>query len=347
MLFKNKVPTEDLEYDEYSHGPVYRFFRGYTTYFIKLMSVNALFVILNIPSMLVAFAYCLVFLPNFNDVFIPANFVKYVTDLGLVGNETINDIGSEAGYELFYLIMVFCVMFLIGTTLICIGPFQSGFANIYKNIARNNGVYVLSDFKDGIKKNWKQSLANTFVSLIISAIILFSIGFYANHFEKVGTAVSVFFIVLLGVFIVVQNIVNYLIVSVDLSLSKIYKDAFLFVLIKLITYALLLVLAVGILLIIPVALLLTATWFGYAIAILFYITLAFCFPQYAFAFFTNEMIDLYILPKTKKIQDALKKKAEENSDDNLNNEEDEESDDETEENDDDEEDLSEEEDKEN
>lgn len=341
MFGKSKVPVEDLEYDEYSHGPVYRFFRGYTTYFIKLMSVNALFLVFNIPAMLIAFAFCLVFLPNFNDVFVPANFASYVTELGFVGNANINDIGNDAAYQLYYLIIVFCVMFLIGTTLVCIGPFQSGFATIYKNIARGNGVYIFSDIKEGIKNNWKQSLKNTFVSLIVSAVLLFGIGFYANHFEKFGTAASVFFIVLFCAFIIVQNIVNYMIVSIDLPLSKLYKNAILFLLIKLISYVGLLALEIGLLLLLPCILLLTTTYVGYAIAIIFYFTLAFCFPQYAFAFLTNEMIDLYIVPKTKKVQDQLKAEEEAKSKEALeeseeDNDESEDSDEEDEEDDDDE-----------
>lgn len=298
------IPVEDLEYDEYAHGPVYRFFRGYFTHFIKLMSVNALFLIFNIPSMLVAFAYCLIFLPNYNSIFIPENFVNYVADLGIVGNEAINDIGTEAGYNLYYLIIVFCVMFLLGTTLICIGPFQSGFATIYRNLARSQGISIFSDFKDGVKKNWKMSLKNMIISWIITAVLLFGIGFYANNFGKFGTAASVFFLVLFCMFVVVQNIINHMIVSLDLPLGKIYKNSILFMFIKLLSYALLFALVVVLFLILPVALLFTTTYIGYAIAIIYYLLIAFCLPQYAFAFLTNDMINLYIVPKTLPVQNA-------------------------------------------
>lgn len=306
MLFKNKVPTEDLEYDEYSHGPVYRFFKGYFNYFIKFMSVNALFLVFNIPSMLIAFAFCLVFLPNFNSVFIPENFANFISELGIVGNEAINDVGAEAAYQIYYLIVVVLVMFLIGSLVVCIGPFQSGFATIYRNIARNKGTFMVSDFKDGLKKNWKMSLKNTFISLIVSAILLFGIGFYANHFGQIGTAASVLFTVLFCMFTVVQNILNYMIVTIDLPLKTLYKNAILFLFLKLFPYAGLFALAIVFYVVIPAVLMFTTTFFGYAIAIIFYFALAFCFVQFAFAFLTNETIDAYILPKTKKVQDAIK-----------------------------------------
>lgn len=326
MIFKSKVPTEDIEYDEYSHGPVYRFFRGYFTYFLKFMSVNALFLVFNIPSMLIAFAFCLVFMPNFNSVFIPENFANYVAELGIVGNEAINDVGTDAAYQIYYLIIVVSVMFLIGSLVVAIGPLQSGFATIYKNIARNNGTFMVSDFKDGVKKNWKQSLKNTFVSLIVSAILLFGIGFYANHFGQIGTAASVFFTVLFCMFIVVQNILNYMIVTIDLPLGKLYKNAILFLFLKLFPYAGLFIVSILFFIIIPALLMFTTTYFGYAVAIIFYFGFAFCFVHYAFAFLTNETIDTYILPKTKKIQDALKNANtdeeldEENEDEDLDEE---------------------------
>lgn len=293
-----KVPAKDLGYDEYSHGPVYRFFRGYFTHFLKLMGANALFLVFNIPSMLIAFAFCLVFLPNYNSIFIPENFVNFVSDLGIIGNEVVADAATSTGYNLYYLIIVFCVMFLLGSTLVCIGPFQSGFATIYRNLARGQGVSVFSDFKDGLKKNWKMSLKNMFISLILTAVILFGIGFYANHFGKFGSGASIFFIVIFCMFVVVQNIVNHMIVSLDLPLGKIYKNSILFMFIKLLSYAILLAILVVLLLILPLALLFVANGIGYAIAVIYYLLIAFSLPQYAFAFFTNDMINLYIVPKT-------------------------------------------------
>lgn len=335
MLFKNNVPTEDLEYDEYSHGPIYRFFRAYSTYFIKLMSVNALFLVFNIPSMLIAFAFCLVFLPNFNSVFIPENFAQYIAELGITGNAAINDVGYDVAYQIYYLIFVVLVMFLIGSLLVCIGPLQSGFMTIFRNIARNQGAFMVNDFKDGVKKNWKMSLKNMFISLIFTAILMFGIGFYANHFGKFGQAASVFFTVIFCMFTVVQQIVNYLIVTIDLPLGKLYKNAVLFLFIKLFPYAGLFVLSIALLVVLPAILLFTTTFFGYAITIVFYFVFAFSFIQLAFAFLTNENVNLYILPKTEKFQAMMKEKlanqASESDDDD-----DDESDEDDEDNEDDE-----------
>ena len=229
-----------------------------------------------------------------NEVFIPENFVRYVEEIGIIGNTSINDVGSDAAYQLYYLIIVFCVMFLIGTTLICVGPFQSGFFNVYKNIARSSGVDFFHDLKKGIKDNLKQSLVHMLITLALTAILLLGIAFYSKSLGRFGTAVSVLFFVLLLFLIIISNFVHYLIVCVDLPLKKIYKNAILFFFIKLFPCLGLLLMSIVLLLVIPCVLLLTTTYFAYAIAVIYYLTFAFCFCQYAFSFLANEMVDMFI-----------------------------------------------------
>lgn len=294
MLFKKEIPTQDLDDDINDHGPVYRFLASLGTHSLKLVLVNIMFLIFNIPSMLVAFGYCLVMLPNLNPVFVPDNFMKYINELGIIGNSNINDVGSEAGFQLYYLIIVFCVMFLIGSTLICIGPFQSGFSTIYRNLARGNGTFVWADFKDGVKGNLKQSLVAMLISWVFSAIVLFGIGFYANNFGRFGTAVSVLFTFAFFAFLIINNMVHYLIATVELPLKKIYKNAVLFFLIKFIPCVGLIFLEVGLLIAVPCILLFTTTYFAYAIAVVYYFTVAFVLCQYTMSFFTNEMVNKYM-----------------------------------------------------
>lgn len=294
MLFKKEIPTQDLDDDINDHGPVYRFLASLGTHSLKLVLVNIMFLIFNIPSMLVAFGYCLVMLPNLNPVFVPDNFMKYINELGIIGNSNINDVGSEAGFQLYYLIIVFCVMFLIGSTLICIGPFQSGFSTIYRNLARGNGTFIWADFKDGVKGNLKQSLVAMLISWVFSAIVLFGIGFYANNFGRFGTAVSVLFTFAFFAFLIINNMVHYLIATVELPLKKIYKNAVLFFLIKFIPCVGLIFLEVGLLIAVPCILLFTTTYFAYAIAVVYYFTVAFVLCQYTMSFFTNEMVNKYM-----------------------------------------------------
>ncbi len=287
-----KVSSED--YVEVEHGPVYNFLYSLKTHFLSLMSVNLLYCLFNIPMFFVAFAFSIFILPILNSTFVPANFVQFMADAGLVGNESINDIGAEASYQLYYLLVVFCVMFFVGSSLFSVGPFQAGFSRIFRNLYRQEGIFIFSDFKDGMKDNWKQGLCSMFVSILVTTLSLLSIGFYLNQGTTWGTVFGTFFVVFFFVFIIIQNMVNQMIVSVDMSLGKMYRNAFLFFLLKFGPCVGLLGVTVLLLLVIPFALILTTTYAAYGVLVFYYLTFIFVVVQYMFAFFTGEMITTYI-----------------------------------------------------
>lgn len=294
-MFSKKVPEDDYVYEE--HGPVVSYFSSLWTHFLKIMSVNLMFVICNIPMLIFAAFFAFYFLPKINDVFDLNNFTAFMTSLGLSGNESINDVGTDAVYQVYYLIILFCAMFLTGSGLLCIGPFQAGFSMIYRNMYRQDGVFLFSDFKEGVKKNWKQSLIASIISIVVTSLILMAIAFYHVNFGNVGTAITTFFVILFAVFVVIQNVVYSLIVSVDLPLTKIYRNAFLFFLLKPGPCLGLILAEFVALLAIPYLLLFTTVYFAYAIAVFYYLILIFAVTQYMMAYFAGEMIKTYIIPK--------------------------------------------------
>jgi len=291
-----KVPKDD--YVPEQHGPVYNFFYSLKTHYMMIMSVNFLFMVFNIPMMLLAFAYVLGFLPYINSVFVPANFAQFMFDSGVVGNESINDVGADAAYQIYYLIVVFCVMFLLGSCLMVIGPFQAGFSQIYRNLYRQEGVFIFTDFKEGMKNNWKQSLVASLISLVVTALCLLAMGFYLNMGTTAGTAIGTFFVILFFIFIVIQNMVYTMIVSRELPLKKIYKNALLFFLLKFGPCLGIIFLLIVTMIVIPALLMVTTTYAAYAVVVVYYLTFIFGVDQYVIAFFTGELMKEYMDPKT-------------------------------------------------
>ena len=105
---------------------------------------------------------------------------------------------------------------------------------------------------------------------------------------------SVLFTFAFFAFLIINNMVHYLIATVELPLKKIYKNAVLFFLIKFIPCVGLILLEVGLLIAVPCILLFTTTYFAYAIAVVYYFTVAFVLCQYTMSFFTNEMVNKYM-----------------------------------------------------
>lgn len=327
-----KVPTKD--YVDEAHGPVFNFFSSLGNYILSVMSANVLFVVFNIPMIFVAFMVAIYFLPQLNPVLQPENFARAMEAVGLIGNEGINNsVGTEAAFQIYYIIVVFIAMFLLGSCLYCIGPFQAGFSQIYRNMYRREGVFFFTDFKEGMKGNTKQSSIAMAISAVVTFLLLMAITFYIRLNSQLGNAVVIMFTFLFLAFILVQNMVYQMIVSIDLPLKKIYMNAFLFFLIKFVPCVGLIVVEVLLLIVVPLLLFASTTYFGYALAIILYLTFSFGFCQYMLAFFTGEMIKNYIVTKLDNGNTDASEDDETDDESDEEDDEDEEDDDDVEEDD--------------
>ncbi|MCQ2482139.1 MAG: hypothetical protein MJ153_01455 [Clostridia bacterium] len=291
-MFKDK--NVNIDYVEEEHGPLYTFFSSFGTYFLNFMSANIIYIILNIPAMIICFLFALFLLPQFSSAFTPENFVEYMNSLGIVGNKVMNDVGGDAVFQVYYLIVLIISMFLVGSGLMSIGPFETGVQYLYRNIYRKNVIFLISDIKDGITKNAKQAFKAMLISYAFTGVLLFAIAFYVNNFGSFGTGVAAFFVAVFLFFIIIQNMVYQMIVAVDLPLKKIYKNAVLFLFMRFGPCLLLLGITILLLLILPYFLLLTTKFIAYAVVIVAYITILVSFIQFMFAYYTEELIKTYV-----------------------------------------------------
>ena len=304
MAFKMKV--SDRDYVESEHGPIYNFFYSMWTHIVQLMGLNFILLIMNIPSMFIGYFMSLYLLPRLNESFELNNFINLMVENGIIGNESVyNEVeGSDAAVQLYFLLMVFCVIFLISSTLVCIGPFQAGFSQIYRNLRRQSGVYFFPDLKEGIAKNWKQSLAACIISAVVTCADLLAIGFYMNSGSKVGVFISAFFIAFFFVFMLIQNIVYQIMVSRDLPLHKIYRNAFLFFMMEFGPCLGMIGIMIIFLIIIPFVLILNTSYMTLGIFVFFYGFIMIAFVQYLLAFFSGGLLHKYMpAPKTEDTED--------------------------------------------
>ncbi|MBO4637716.1 MAG: DUF624 domain-containing protein [Clostridiales bacterium] len=276
---------------EEKKGPVKRFIASVADNFTTLVGVNFLYAVFNIPMMLLAFVFVLVFLPMANPIFVPENFYAFMADAGVVSAE-----GTDGLGQLYYMITALCAMILMGTGLICVGPFQVGFSQVYRNIYRKKEVSLWGDFKEGMKKNWKQGLGACIVSLIVTPVLLLGMAYYSNNDSTVGTVISTLFVVVFFIFTAVQNFVYQEIVSIDLPLGKLYKNAWLFFLLKFGPCVGMSGAVIAALMLVPFALILSTSLFGYGLAVLWFLAIVIWFTQFMYAFATGEFINQYVAP---------------------------------------------------
>ncbi len=108
-----------------------------------------------------------------------------------------------------------------------IGPATAGLTYILRNYAREQHAFMLSDFWDAVKNNWKQSVPTGIIMILLGIIVYFSASFYFLNISG-----STLFTVMFGITIAVALILLFasyyvylLIVTVDLKLSQLYKNS--------------------------------------------------------------------------------------------------------------------------
>lgn len=274
----------ELEEDERAKGPFARFFIAGWSNIVRLMAVNVLFIVLNVPSIVLCYFLAMFFIPVLAPALKWDSFITVVAEDGSV----------ETSYQLFMLLALFFIMTLVSSCLICIGPFQAGFNQVYKGIRTGNSVSFFCDFKRGIKENWGKALVSMSFGIVITAILLLAISFYLNLGTTIGLIIGVVFEILFVGFILIQNFAYQLMVSTELKITKIYKNAFLFVLVR---FGPCLGIAIVILLfyfVIPFVLLLSASYLTLGIYLFLYFFLVISWVQYFLSCCTGYMIDKYV-----------------------------------------------------
>ena len=282
--------NKGIDFSERAKGPFAHFFISGWNHLVRLMAVNALFVLFNIPAIAIAALYAIVFMPGLINAFDLYKFISVPSNEGMVTPIETNVIS----YQLLSLLYVFFIASVVASLLICVGPFQTGFAQVYKDIRNGTSVSLFGSFKVGLKENWKKGLASMFIGIIFSAIIILAVSFYMNLKSDVGIIIATIFSVIYIAFILVQNFAYNLMVSTDLKLGKIYKNAILFILIRFGHCLALGVVVALFYIVIPFYLLMSASYTTLGIFVFLYSFVVIAWVQYGLAFYTGQLIDRYV-----------------------------------------------------
>jgi uncharacterized membrane protein YesL len=123
------------------------------------------------------------------------------------------------GLNLLYLL--FCI------PIVTIGPANAGFTYVLRNLATEQPVFMFSDFWDAFKLNWKQSFVYSLLLAVVAVVVVVSVQFYnvntdAHSWMIVPAALCIF----IGLIIILMTFyVMLMIVTLDLSLKSILKNA--------------------------------------------------------------------------------------------------------------------------
>ena len=215
-LFDYSKPGPGVPKDAPPKAPILLFFELLQRKFWNLIKLNLMINLFNIPALLLGMFVLLSFFPEFNLS-------------AAVGMDSTSAVTMQLVLKFIVLVMLMCV------PMVTVGPAQAGFTYVLRNYAREEPTFIWSDFKDNAKKNLKQSIIVSIIDFIVTFFMLWSIMAYLslssqNLFFTVGLVLTV----LLFVIFVMMHIYIYpLMVTFDLSLKQLYKNAFIFAFMKL------------------------------------------------------------------------------------------------------------------
>lgn len=180
-------------------------------------------------------------------------------------------------------------VYLIGACL-CVaitGPAKAAMKYITRNYARDEHVWLWSDFWSAFKTNWKQGLAMSVLTGVFMFLFFYGLIFYNNMADATGSTMYLFLQVLLvvmGAIFMMMNLYAWpMMVTYDLKLSQIYRNSLVLALGRL-------PLSVGFGLLTALPLIVAGFWMP---ALIWYFIIGYALASFVNCSYTNSAFDKY------------------------------------------------------
>ena len=215
-LFDYSKPGPGVDKDAPPKAPFFLFFEILQRKFWNLIKVNMMFLIFNIPALVLGMIVMLMFLPPI--------YPEAATDP--------NAMSSEMMLKFILLSRVMLV------PMVTVGPAQAGFSYIMRNYSREEHAFLWSDFKDAALKNMKQSMIIGTINFFATFLMLFAIIVYNRLIKAgqlpvlVGTVFMTLMVVMFIVFAMMSMYIYPILITFKLGIRQIYKNALIFAMIK-------------------------------------------------------------------------------------------------------------------
>jgi uncharacterized membrane protein YesL len=185
--------------------------------FWKIVRVNLMYLLFNIPAILFMF-------------FFSAYYLQLFTLNKLIIIEDSELFGYLFGGVIPQMIVFVCF------PMISVGPAQAGMTYILRNFSREEHAFLWSDFIEHAKKNFKQSMIVGAINLIVTIFVLLDlfilVPLQMNSMLK--TVVSTVTVIAYTIFMMMNMYIYPMMVTFNLTIRQLYKNAFLFAYMKLI-----------------------------------------------------------------------------------------------------------------
>ena len=181
------------------------------------------------------------------------------------------------------------------------GPFNAGVSYVLRNWARDEHSFVLSDFKDAVKGNWKQALVMSVIDGLMPFILFTGWRFYGGMMQKsMIYVVPAGLLMLVGIIWTLASMLAYpMLITYDLKTMDVIRNSVLLsvaklpfaVLIKLLTFVVP-ALGIGLGLLIP-----SILWQALGIVLVLYLVFLVAFNKLITVSYANWLCETYLNPR--------------------------------------------------
>lgn len=267
------------------------FFRSYGRDWGKVCGCNALLLFSNMIPFVIGLCMVMFLFPLIFPSFTPDGLREYILNNGMADAESATE---DSVANVYYMLCMLSSLMLSGMLLVVNGPFYSAVSFYFRNMLTGEDS-LKKDLKQGLKDNWKQSIVVSLISIVITAVLLFNIGYYQRaDMGTMSLAAKSFFSVLLAFWCCMQLFIYPLIATVELSIKEIYRNATIMAVKNFPVAIGIFFLQIVLFLVIPFVAMLSFGQIGYAITMLLYLLFSFGFISYISMYITWKAIQKII-----------------------------------------------------
>ena len=117
-----------------------------------------------------------------------------------------------------------------------IGPFTAGYTYLIRNYSKQEPTFLMSDFFEHTKRNWKQALIVSVLASVVAYLLIQALFFYNYFFIKHGLPLGVLYVlaaIVFALYIIIMFYIYPIMVTFKMSLKVIIKNAWTFTVLKL------------------------------------------------------------------------------------------------------------------
>lgn len=233
LYTRSEKRRKDIIYDPNHKRDFPYFFRMLLDHLTNLFYVNLLFVFGNFPIFLILLAVSTnlhtrvqapadaLFAPIYGAVQNGAVTPSSASLYGLYGTASTVSLWTPLAYAA----MILGILLLLFT----FGPVNAGTSYILRNIVKGEPIFLWTDFWYAIKRNVKQEFILGALDLGFLCLIVYDIYFFYLNINGTLTGIFFYFSIFIALLYLFMRFYLYLMmVTFDLSLKKLFKNAFIF-----------------------------------------------------------------------------------------------------------------------